>query len=451
MTSIRSLWVHSAPLLFALGAGASFAMPASSARALDLFDCQSGSAEDQVLCSLIQSEINEEIGPRGLRLTTGGLLVNYDNPAHVRIDTGHSCSHTAEVMRTQLKALIGRDIDMDLRGDLLDEPLVATIQIPVRVDVRMDFKSEYGYRILGSCNDAGSDSYHATGSIEGVAKAVVALALHPTEVVDAQGNLTIVLTPRVRVLTALEGVSMPNSLQFHGVSPIAPVLGFALGIPGTVTRLADTLFRGGDVGEFAKQQLYRDIGFAYVLTAGSLPGSLEERMLRALDPNSLITEEAAKAAAKFGPDIEDALNATLRELLHLDASGKRAFAIAPNFMSLIDQYGEDAAVFLATANAGADRTAYAGYATSLLGTGTASTGALGYAWRQVSGPAVTLQNANTARVSFTAPSTLGSQVVLELRVTDAGGSTATDQVTVRTVQYIPPPIENPPCRGCMLP
>ncbi len=90
-----------------------------------------------------------------------------------------------------------------------------------------------------------------------------------------------------------------------------------------------------------------------------------------------------------------------------------------------------------TAQAGADRTADPGATVTLSGSGTDSDGTIqGYAWSQVSGTSVTLQNANTAQASFTAPDTAGP-LVFRLTVTDNLGATDTDDVTV-TVNDVPP-------------
>ncbi len=90
-----------------------------------------------------------------------------------------------------------------------------------------------------------------------------------------------------------------------------------------------------------------------------------------------------------------------------------------------------------TAQAGADRTADPGATVTLSGSGTDSDGTIqGYAWSQVSGTSVTLQNANTAQASFTAPDTAGP-LVFRLTVTDNLGATDTDDVTV-TVNDVSP-------------
>ena len=90
-----------------------------------------------------------------------------------------------------------------------------------------------------------------------------------------------------------------------------------------------------------------------------------------------------------------------------------------------------------TAQAGADRTVEPGATVTLNGSGTDSDGTIqGYAWSQVSGESVTLQNANTARATFTAPAVAGD-LVFRLTVTDNDGATGIDEVTI-TVRDAPP-------------
>ena len=83
------------------------------------------------------------------------------------------------------------------------------------------------------------------------------------------------------------------------------------------------------------------------------------------------------------------------------------------------------------ASAGADAAADPGASVTL--DGSASTDpdgdTLNYAWTLVSGASVTLSGANTARATFTAPAEPGD-LVFRLTVTDPGGLSASDEVTV---------------------
>lgn len=97
-----------------------------------------------------------------------------------------------------------------------------------------------------------------------------------------------------------------------------------------------------------------------------------------------------------------------------------------------------------TASAGADQTVNEGDTVSLTGTGFDSDGTVtGYQWAQVSGPAVTINNANQANASFAAPDVAtATNLVFELTVTDDDGATDTDQVTV-TVNHVEPANQPP--------
>jgi subtilisin family serine protease len=69
--------------------------------------------------------------------------------------------------------------------------------------------------------------------------------------------------------------------------------------------------------------------------------------------------------------------------------------------------------------------------------GTQSTGAVGFAWRQTAGQAVAITNANTATATFVAPRLSVPFMVLtfELTVTDACGATSTDTVSIVAVSH----------------
>ena len=72
--------------------------------------------------------------------------------------------------------------------------------------------------------------------------------------------------------------------------------------------------------------------------------------------------------------------------------------------------------------------------------GSTSLNATGFAWAQTAGtPAVTLNNANTAVATFTAPST-ATTLTFTLTVQGPGGPQTTD--TVVTVQAVAPPVAN---------
>jgi uncharacterized protein YkwD len=94
------------------------------------------------------------------------------------------------------------------------------------------------------------------------------------------------------------------------------------------------------------------------------------------------------------------------------------------------------------ANAGADRTAQPGDNVTITGSGNDPDGSIvSWAWSQQSGPAAALSGADSAQVSFIAPSTTGD-IWLRLTVTDNDGANAFDDVIV-TVEPAPEPNQAP--------
>ncbi|WP_020558988.1 DUF1566 domain-containing protein [Thiofilum flexile] len=85
------------------------------------------------------------------------------------------------------------------------------------------------------------------------------------------------------------------------------------------------------------------------------------------------------------------------------------------------------------ANAGADQSVASNTPFVLFGKGTDTDGTVvSYQWTQVSGPAVTLSDANQANIAFKTPTVaIATNLVFSLKVTDDKGATHTDTVTIQ--------------------
>ena len=95
-----------------------------------------------------------------------------------------------------------------------------------------------------------------------------------------------------------------------------------------------------------------------------------------------------------------------------------------------------------SAEAGGDFTVESGDSATITGNGSDSDGSIvGWNWSRVGGLAVSLRDANTRTVRFTAPSATG-EIRLRLTVTDDDGASNSDDVTVTVVA--PPPVNQAP-------
>jgi len=98
---------------------------------------------------------------------------------------------------------------------------------------------------------------------------------------------------------------------------------------------------------------------------------------------------------------------------------------------------------LPTANAGANQSKPENTTVNLNGSGTDSDGTIvSYFWQKISGPTISLANANAASTSFTAPSvSSNTNITMRLTVTDNHGGTDTDDVVITvTNQNVKPDV-----------
>jgi uncharacterized protein YkwD len=96
-----------------------------------------------------------------------------------------------------------------------------------------------------------------------------------------------------------------------------------------------------------------------------------------------------------------------------------------------------------SAFAGSDQTAVQGENVVVSGNGSDTDGTIeGWNWAQVSGPLVSLVNASSPQVSFTAPASTGD-VRLRLTVTDDDGATDSDDVVITVEEPAPEPNQPP--------
>lgn len=310
----------------------------------DVFSCDSPKPIVQAICKVALERVNSELQAAGISIRRSGVLFSIDDPKDEKINTGHSCSVTAQARHKFFSAHFSSDADLNLSGNSLTEPLAVRLFLPVSVNARIDIKQRFGARIFGRCSKYGSDSYSLKGGVSSNVNLVVGLTLAPSLGTTPSGDYALVLKPAVAVLFEL------NKLDFDfrtsGVSPLSSAVTFVSGFISTNTKVIKTLFKGDSVSTVVRERLLFDVGVPILLGIGGLPGILEDAVWSVL---SKIGEHfARKDAEGYGRDLETELNEKVRRALKTDSDGTRTIIIPKEIVELI-QAGKSADSLLSDA------------------------------------------------------------------------------------------------------
>ncbi|WP_257463537.1 hypothetical protein [Archangium lipolyticum] len=306
---------------------------------LDFFECRTGSADEQLLCRAVRTRVNDELAQSNLSIDANGILFGYDDPTHIKVDTGHSCTVTARIERRRASARLGRGATFDFRGNAISEPVLIGIKLPVTLDVRFDLKQSFGARDLFGCHGLGSDHYSASGSLNTDARIAVMFTLAPSLSVNAGGDLILTIRPMVRVATKLERTDV--NLRVSGVSPVSGVATALLAGPSTLLKGA-LLFDFDKMGELFKNSALTDLALPILLD----PGPLGDAVFSVA--SKFAERQVDQRALAFGDDLQATLMNGLRRALKLDGEDKRVFVIRKDFASILRAQGERADIYLAT-------------------------------------------------------------------------------------------------------
>ncbi|WP_437763743.1 hypothetical protein WMF27_39290 [Sorangium sp. So ce281] len=293
-----------------------------------IINCDTGPQEVRSLCKMALDRVNSELDARGITVDGEGILFELDDPTDRKIDTGHSCTVRAEQRHATYSARLKRSASLDITGDSLTRPLAVKLSLPVEYSAKIDVNQTFGYRVLGSCNKSGSDSYSLRGSLATTADIVLGLDLNPTFGVRENGDYAITLEPKVAVATALRNTNV--DLRVSGVSPITPVVTFATGFSSTVAKSATALFSGDSVSRIVEGSAAWDFGVPVLLGIGALPRPLEDAMFGVIE--SRAAREIERSAARFGPGLQGALQQKLNAALKLE-NGKRVLIVKRDFLA----------------------------------------------------------------------------------------------------------------------
>jgi hypothetical protein len=310
---------------------------------LEFFECRTGNADEQLLCRIVRTRINDELAQSNISIDSNGLLFGYDDPTHIKIDTGHSCTVTARIERRRATARLGRGATFDFRGNAISEPVLIGIKLPVSFDVIFNIKQSFGFRDPFGCNGLGSDHYSASGSLSTNANIGVMFTLAPSLTFNSGGDLVLTIRPMVRVATKLENTNV--DLRVSGVSPVSGVATALLAGPST-------LLKGANAAVLADYDRLQEVfGINAVLTDLALPILIDSGPLGSAVfdfASRFATRVVDQRALAFGPDLQASLMNGLRRALRLDGEDKRVFIIRRDFASIVQAQGERADIYLPT-------------------------------------------------------------------------------------------------------
>lgn len=298
----------------------------------DIFSCEGTDVTKTAICKLVSGKINEELKKAGISIERNGVLFQYDDPKDERLNTGHSCTVTADIRHKQLNALFASSSTINLDRVSLNRPLALRLFLPITLNGRIEVKQKFGTRILfGRCKSYATDTFSLVGRLATNANIIIGFSLNPVYSKLSSGDLTLKITPSVAILFDLDNTDL--KYRVSGVDLFSFVLTSVAGIQSTLMKSVSALFKGENVLRVLKDGLFRDIGLSVFLWIGTLPPQFEDLIGNLLShPAERLIE---KEAAGFGPDLEVDILGKIRQALGMGSSISRTFIIKKDIINLV--------------------------------------------------------------------------------------------------------------------
>ena len=318
---------------------------------LGFLECSKGDATVQALCRVISLKVSAALSAANIRVDSSGILFYYDDGTHSKIDTGHSCTVTAEITNTHAEAKLLSAASLDFSGNPLSvsDPSLFVAELPVEVSARIDVKQKFGTRILTGCTNLGSDSFKLTGGVQTTAKVAILFTFAPALVrTDASGNYIFTIRPITKVAAELGRTDI--NFNISGVSFLNGLITAVLGGTSSIFKAVTNILKGESLKKVwanIKQHVI-DVAVGGLL---STPFDLLDDVVELL-AQAYVDEKKNGLATSYSGELEKKLRGLVAGALGLDANGERQFVIRREFIELISQFGEGVDVFLPDKPAG---------------------------------------------------------------------------------------------------
>ncbi|KAK1829736.1 hypothetical protein QBC39DRAFT_262377 [Podospora conica] len=319
--------------------------------AMGFLDCSRGDATVKALCSVVTQRAGSMLAGASIRIDAAGLLFTYDNATDIKVDTGHSCSVTANIKNTRAEARLSSQTWLDFSGNPLSvsDPGLFLAELPVELAARIDIQQRFGQRLLGKCHKLGTDSFKVSGGVKTTAKVAVLFSFGPAPVrVDAQGNWVFTIRPITKVAAQLGKTDIDFNVS--GYSFVSGIVTAALGGTSSALKAVTHLLKGDSLSRAWSdvKRMVLDVAVGSVL---SIPFDLLDNLVETL-AQAYIDEKKGKLVTEYSGEMEKKLREMLAKALGLDANGERTFVIKKEVVALVSQFGVTADVFLPDKPAG---------------------------------------------------------------------------------------------------
>jgi len=314
-------------------------------------ECSQGDATVRALCSVVSARVNTALAASNIRIDRSGVLFTYDDPTDIKVDTGHSCTVTANIQNTRAEAKLQSDAWLDFSGNPLSvsDPGLFVAELPVEVSARIDVRQKFGQRLLGKCVGLGSDSFKVSGGVSTTAKVAVLFTFGPAPVrTDAQGNWVFTIRPVTKVAAQLSKTDIDFNVS--GVSFVSGLVTAMLGGTSSAWKAVTHVLKGDSLSKVwadVKRSVI-DVAVGGVL---SIPFDLLDNLVETL-AQAYVDEKQGKLATQYSGEMEKKLRGLVSNALGLDANGERSFVIKKEVVDLVTRFGVTADVFLADKPAG---------------------------------------------------------------------------------------------------
>ncbi|KAM7215412.1 hypothetical protein V8F06_009172 [Rhypophila decipiens] len=319
---------------------------------MSFLECTKGDSITQLLCQVVSHKVSAALRASNIFVDRTGILFSYDDPTHSKVDTGHSCTVTAEITNTHADAKLLSSASLDFSGNplSLSDPALFVAELPVELNGRVDVKQRFGTRILTGCTNLGSDSFKASGGISTTAQIAILFTFAPAPVrVDAQGNYIFTIRPITKAAASLANTDIKFNIS--GVSFLNGLVTAILGGTSSLFKAVTGILKGDSLKSVWKnvQQHVIDVAVGGLL---STPFDLLDDLVELL-AQSIVDEKKKGVETKYSGELEKRLRTLVSGALGLDANGERQFVVRKEVVDLVSRFGLDYGdLFLADKPAG---------------------------------------------------------------------------------------------------